>query len=128
MKNNLLDALMTPTKHFVKSPHHCPKQSLLNVLAISHTKRIVWNSSIWCNKFYQWVLRRLYFRQKFIKQIFILTKNLCEDNDSIMKDRGFTIDKKLKPLNMRLSIPLFLYWQIQLLKDEATEGQSTDNT
>ena len=45
-----------------------------------------------------------------------------------MKDRGFTIDKELKPLNMRLSIPLFLYWQIQLLKDKATEGQSTDNT
>ena len=45
-----------------------------------------------------------------------------------MRDRGFTIDKELKPLNMRLSIPLFLYCQIQLLKDEVTEGQSTDYT
>ena len=68
----------------------------------------------------------LYFRQKFIEQIFIFSKDLWKDNDSIMTDCGLTIDKELGPLNMRLSIPLFLYGQIQLLKDEATESENTD--
>ena len=41
-----------------------------------------------------------------------------------MADRGFTIDKELEPLNLKLSIPLFLSGRGQLLKDKVVKSQS----
>ena len=38
-----------------------------------------------------------------------------------MAEDGFTIDKKLEPLNVKLNIILFFSGQSQLLKDETTE-------
>ena len=48
----------------------------------------------------------LYFRQKFVTKSFILSKNLWENNDSMMVVREFTIDKELEPLNVKLNFPL----------------------
>ena len=53
----------------------------------------------------------------------ILAKKFWKGNDSIIADRRFAIDKELKPLKMKLSIPLFLSDQSQLPKGEATESQ-----
>ena len=53
----------------------------------------------------------------------ILAKKFWKGNDSVIADRRFTIDKELKPLKIKLSIPLFLSDQSQLLKGEATESQ-----
>ena len=47
-----------------------------------------------------------------------LTQNISKDNDSIIVDRGFTIDKELEPLNVKQNILLFLSGQCQLLKDK----------
>ena len=81
----LLDALKTATKYFDKSPHHYRPKAISTecIKAICHWQRIICNSFIWSNKFYQRVLRRLY-----------LSKIRCEDNDSIIADCGFTIIKK----------------------------------
>ena len=53
-----------------------------------------------------------------------MSKNLWEDNDLIIVDRGFAIDKELKPLNVKLNIPLFLSGPSQLLIDKTRESQS----
>ena len=61
----------------------------------------------------------------FISEFYaVLSKNLWEDNDSIIADRGFTIDKELKPLNEKLNSPLFFSGPSQLLKDQTRESQS----
>ena len=52
-----------------------------------------------------------------------MSKNLQEDNDSIMTDCEFIIDKELEPLNVKLNSPLFLSGQSQLLKGEETQSQ-----
>ena len=66
----------------------------------------------------------LYFRQKFVTKSFILSKNLWENNDSMMVVREFTIDKELEPLNVKLNLPLLPSGQSQLLIYEAKESQS----
>ena len=45
-------------------------------------------------------------------------------NDSVMADRGFTIDDLLKPLNVSLNIPSFLCDREQLTHDEVIESQT----
>ena len=84
--------------YFVKSPHCCPTKAVSTegITNMLLTKDC-WNSSIWSNK-----LRRLYFRQKFVKKSFILEQK-SDDNDSIMADRGLTNDKELQPLNLKLT-------------------------
>ena len=46
------------------------------------------------------------------------------DGDSIMADRGFTIQNGLDPLNVRLNIPSFLGGRSQLTADEVKESQT----
>ena len=70
----------------------------------------------------------LYPANKFVRKSFILSKNIWEDNDSIMANCGFTIKKEHESLNMILDIPLLLSSRSQLLKDEVTEGQSIVST
>ena len=57
-------------------------------------------------------IRELYERsisdKEIVKRSSILNKNLWDDNDSIMADRGFTIQNVLAPLNVELSISSFL--------------------
>lgn len=54
----------------------------------------------------------------------ILKKELWDDNDSVMADRGFTIEDELKCLNVQLNIPAFLDGREQLTKGEVKESQS----
>ena len=42
--------------------------------------------------------------KEIVNRCVILRKELWDDNDSVMADRWFTIDDKLKPLNVQLSI------------------------
>ena len=49
-----------------------------------------------------------------VKRSGILNKNLWNDNDSVMADRGFTINNKLEPLKVELNIPSFLGCRTQL--------------
>lgn len=54
----------------------------------------------------------------------ILRKELWDDGDSIMADRGFIIEDELKALNVQLNIPAFLDGREQLTKGEVKESQS----
>ena len=42
--------------------------------------------------------------KEIVKRSGILNKNLWDDNDSIMAERGFTIQNELAPLNVELNI------------------------
>ena len=42
--------------------------------------------------------------KEIVKRSGILNKNLLDDNDSIMAERGFTIQNELAPLNVELNI------------------------
>ena len=54
----------------------------------------------------------------------LINKNLWDENDSIMADRGFTIKDLLKPLNVDLNIPSFLEGRSQLSTEEVKESQA----
>ena len=54
----------------------------------------------------------------------ILNKNPWGDNDSIMADRGSTIQNKLAPLNDELNISSFLDGRAQLTEAEVKESQT----
>ena len=62
--------------------------------------------------------------KKTIKRSGILKKNLWDDNDSIMADRGFTIQNEVAPLNVELNIPSFLGSSAQLTEAEVKEIQT----
>ena len=47
-----------------------------------------------------------------------------EERDSVMADRGFTIEDELKPLNVDLNIPAFLSGRDQLEHGEVVESQT----
>jgi hypothetical protein len=53
-----------------------------------------------------------------------LNKELWNENDSVMADRGFTISDHLNTINVKLNIPSFLNGQLQLSKEDATESQT----
>ena len=46
--------------------------------------------------------------KEIVKRSGILNKNLWDDNDSNMAERGFTIQNKLAPSNVELNISSFL--------------------
>ena len=62
--------------------------------------------------------------KEIVKRSGILNENLWDDNDSIMADRGFTIEKELEPLKVTLNIPSFLAGRNQLEKSEVKESQT----
>ena len=62
--------------------------------------------------------------KEILKRSGILNKNLWDDNDSIMADRGFTIQNELAPLNVGLNIPSFLGGRAQLTEAEVKESQT----
>ena len=57
-------------------------------------------------------------KKEIVKRSGILNKNLWDDNDSIMADRGFTIQNELAPSNVKLSIPSFFGDRAQLIEAE----------
>ena len=54
----------------------------------------------------------------------ILEKDLKDESDSLMADKGFTAENLLKPLSVSLNIPAFLHEREQLNNEELTESQT----
>ena len=54
----------------------------------------------------------------------ILNKNLWDDNDSVMTDRGFTIQNELAPSNVKLNVLSFHVGRGQLTEAEVKESQT----
>ena len=72
-------------------------------------------------------MQAVFHTQKKIRKSFNLNKNPSEDNDSIVADCRFTIEKELEPLNITLNIPLFLSDLSQLLKDKVAKSQGVSS-
>ena len=62
--------------------------------------------------------------KEIIKRSGVLNKNLWDDNDSIMTDRGFTIKNELALLNVKLNIHSFHGGRAQLTEAEVKESQT----
>ena len=61
---------------------------------------------------------------EIVKRSGLLQKELWEDGDSVMADRGFTINELLQPMGVSLNIPAFLSGRSQLPHEEVTESQA----
>ena len=59
-----------------------------------------------------------------LKRSGIMNSQLWDKNDSIMADRGFTIQEDLEPLNVDLNITAFLGGRDQMRKAEVKESQT----
>ena len=62
--------------------------------------------------------------KEIVRKSGILEKELRNVGDSIMADRGFTIEDDLKPLSVHLNIPSFLGGRDQLSAAEVKESQT----
>jgi hypothetical protein len=62
--------------------------------------------------------------KEIVKRSGLLNKELWDENDAIMADRGFTIEEELSEINVKLNIPAFLEGREQLTKAEVKESQS----
>ena len=69
-------------------------------------------------------MRRINIWQEDYKKKWYTKKNLWDDSDSIMADRGFTIQNEIAPLNAELNIPSFLGSRAQLTEAEVKEIQT----
>jgi hypothetical protein len=61
---------------------------------------------------------------EIVKRSGILQKELWEKGDSVMADRGFTIESLLSPMGVSLNIPSFLSGRDQLPEEEVKESQT----
>ena len=62
--------------------------------------------------------------KEIVRKSGILQSELWTPGDSIMADRGFTIEDELRPLNIHLNIPSFLGGRAQLTAAEVKESQT----
>jgi len=62
--------------------------------------------------------------KEIVKRSGFLSKELWDENDAVMADRGFTIEEELKPLGVSLNIPSFLGQNDQLSAEEVTQSQT----
>ena len=62
--------------------------------------------------------------QEIVRRSGLLKKELWENNDSVMADRGFKISEDLKKLGVNLNIPSFLDGREQLSESEVKESQT----
>ena len=62
--------------------------------------------------------------KEIVRRSGILDERFWQPNDSVMADRGFTIDEELKQLKVNLNIPAFLGGRTQLTKAEVKESQT----
>ena len=62
--------------------------------------------------------------KEIVKRNGILTENICDKNDPIMADRGFTIQNELAPLNIELNIPSILGIRVQLTEADVKESET----
>ena len=63
--------------------------------------------------------------KEIVRRSGILDERFWQPNDSVMADRGFTIDEELKQLKVDLNIPAFFGGRSRLTKDEVKESQTT---
>ena len=61
--------------------------------------------------------------KEIVKRSGILSKDLWDEGDSVMADRGFTIEDELSNIGLRLNIPAFLGGRDHLTKAEVKESQ-----
>ena len=61
---------------------------------------------------------------KIVQRCGILKKDLWDESDSLIADRGFTVENLLKPLGVSLNIPAFLHGTEQLTNEEVTDSQT----
>ena len=61
---------------------------------------------------------------EIVQRCGILKKDLWDESDSLMADRGFNIENLLKPLGVSLNIPALLHGREQLTNEEVTENQT----
>ena len=92
--------------------HHVPYKELLG---IAPSVAIIFISELY---------ERSISDKEIVKSSGILNKNIWGDNDSIMADRGFTIQNELAPLSVELNIPSFLGGRAQLTEAEVKETQT----
>ena len=59
---------------------------------------------------------------EIVQRCGILKKDLWDESDSLMADRGFNIENLLKPLGVSLNIPALLHGREQLTNEEVTES------
>ena len=64
---------------------------------------------------------------EIVKRCGILQKELWSDSDSLMAERGFTVQNLLKPLGVSLDILAFLQGREQLTIEEVTEIQTLNS-
>ena len=61
---------------------------------------------------------------EIVQRYDILEKDLKDESDSLMADKGFTVENLLKPLGVSLNIPAFLHEREQVTNEEVTESQT----
>ena len=61
---------------------------------------------------------------EIVQRYGILEKDLKDESDSLMADKGFTVENLLKPLGVSLNIPAFLHEREQVTNEEVTESQT----
>ena len=62
--------------------------------------------------------------KEIVRQSGFLQEHFWDKDDSVMADRGFTIEDDLKPFKVKLNIPSFLNGQDQISHKEVTESQA----
>ena len=62
--------------------------------------------------------------KEIVRKSGILEKQLWSPGDSVMADRGFTIESDSKELNVDLNISSFLGWRAQLTTAEVKESHT----
>lgn len=61
---------------------------------------------------------------EIVQRYGILEKDLKDESDSLMANKGFTVENLLKPLGVSLNIPAFLHEREQVTNEEVTESQT----
>lgn len=61
---------------------------------------------------------------EIVQRYGILEKDLKDESDSLMANKGFTLENLLKPLGVSLNIPAFLHEREQVTNEEVTESQT----
>ena len=104
-KNILLKAIVTviPESYVSNYKHDVTDKGLLGIapsVAITFVSEQLYEVSI--------------SAKDIVERSGILNKYLCDDNDTVMADRCFTINNELGPLKVELNIPSFLGYRAQL--------------
>ena len=105
-------SLIIQSSLFSHYKHHVTYKGLVNIAPSGGITFIceLYNGSISDVEIVQW--------SGFLK------KDLWNESDSLMADRGFTVENSLKPLDVLLNILAFINGMEQLTNEEVTESQT----